>query len=125
MCSRNGEGCIGIFSGQQWTEKLPGATLSRMRRVGLKVLKNRLSEYVRAAAAGETVLVTDGDRVVAELVPPRAHPNARPSDERFAEGFHAGWITRAPLAGEGVPPASPALLFEDLMDELREDRADR
>jgi antitoxin (DNA-binding transcriptional repressor) of toxin-antitoxin stability system len=30
-----------------------------MRAVGIKSLKNRLSEYVRLAAAGETVLVTD------------------------------------------------------------------
>ncbi len=39
-----------------------------MRSVGVKVLKNKLSEYVRLAASGETVLVTDRDRVVAELV---------------------------------------------------------
>ena len=38
-----------------------------MRAVGLKVLKNRLSEYVRLAASGETVLVTDRERIVAEL----------------------------------------------------------
>ena len=42
-----------------------------MRSVGLKVLKNKLSEYVRLAASGETVLVTDRDRVVAEIVPPQ------------------------------------------------------
>ena len=30
-----------------------------MRSIGLKVLKNKLSEYVRLAASGETVLVTD------------------------------------------------------------------
>ena len=42
-----------------------------MRAVGLTVLKNKLSEYVRAAAAGETVLVTDRDRVVADIGPPR------------------------------------------------------
>jgi antitoxin (DNA-binding transcriptional repressor) of toxin-antitoxin stability system len=36
-----------------------------MRTVGIKVLKNKLSEYVRLAAAGETVQVTDRDRVVA------------------------------------------------------------
>ena len=41
-----------------------------MRAVGLKVLKNKLSEYVRLVASGETVLITDRDRVVAELVPP-------------------------------------------------------
>jgi prevent-host-death family protein len=43
-----------------------------MRSVGLKVLKNKLSEYVRLVEAGETVLITDRDRVVAEIVPPRA-----------------------------------------------------
>jgi antitoxin (DNA-binding transcriptional repressor) of toxin-antitoxin stability system len=41
-----------------------------MRAVGIKVLKNKLSEYVRLAERGETVLVTDRDRVVAEIVPP-------------------------------------------------------
>ena len=39
-----------------------------MRSVGIKLLKNKLSEYIRLAAGGETVLVTDRDRVVAELV---------------------------------------------------------
>ena len=40
-----------------------------MRSVGLKILKNKLSEYVRLAAGGETILITDRDRVVAEIVP--------------------------------------------------------
>ena len=48
-----------------------------MRAVGVKVLKNKLSEYVRLAESGETVLVTDRDRVVAELGPPR--PGRAPS----------------------------------------------
>jgi antitoxin (DNA-binding transcriptional repressor) of toxin-antitoxin stability system len=30
-----------------------------------KILKNRLGEYVRLAASGEIILVTDRDRVVA------------------------------------------------------------
>ena len=42
-----------------------------MRSVGIKVLNSKLSEYVRLAAAGETILVTDRDRVVAELGPLR------------------------------------------------------
>jgi len=41
-----------------------------VRTVGLKTLKNKLSEYLRLAAAGETVLISDRDRIVAELVPP-------------------------------------------------------
>jgi prevent-host-death family protein len=40
-----------------------------MRSVGVKVLKEKLSEYLRLASSGETVLVTDRNRVIAELVP--------------------------------------------------------
>jgi antitoxin (DNA-binding transcriptional repressor) of toxin-antitoxin stability system len=95
-----------------------------MRSVGLKVLKSRLSAYVRLATNGETVLVTDRDRVVAELVPPRVR-SARAADERFADAVRAGWISPAPLAAGGVPPAKPMMAFEVLMDEMRQDRADR
>jgi antitoxin (DNA-binding transcriptional repressor) of toxin-antitoxin stability system len=48
--------------------------ITGMRSVGLKLLKNKLSEYVRLAAGGETVLVTDRDRVVAEIGPPPSDP---------------------------------------------------
>ena len=41
-----------------------------MRAVGIRELKNRLSEFVRLVEAGESVLVTDHGRVVAELSPP-------------------------------------------------------
>ena len=72
-----------------------------MRAVGLKILKNRLSEYVRLAAGGETILVTDRDRVVAELRPPQA-------------------------VGAGAPPPrNPVMPFRELMRDLAQDRADR
>jgi antitoxin (DNA-binding transcriptional repressor) of toxin-antitoxin stability system len=41
-----------------------------VKRVGLRDLKNRLSEYVRLVRAGEVVQVTDRGEVVAELRPP-------------------------------------------------------
>jgi antitoxin (DNA-binding transcriptional repressor) of toxin-antitoxin stability system len=43
-----------------------------MRRIGIKALKNELSKHIRAVSAGESILVTDRDRVVAELRPPPA-----------------------------------------------------
>ncbi|MBV8777018.1 MAG: type II toxin-antitoxin system prevent-host-death family antitoxin, partial [Alphaproteobacteria bacterium] len=43
-----------------------------MTTVGLKVLKNKLGEYVRRAAAGETVMVTDRGKVVAEISRPQS-----------------------------------------------------
>jgi antitoxin (DNA-binding transcriptional repressor) of toxin-antitoxin stability system len=56
-----------------------------MRAVGIKLLKNRLSEYVRLAAAGETVFVTDRDQVVAQLGPPEAVRGSRVADPLLAE----------------------------------------
>ena len=41
-----------------------------MKAVGLRELKNRLSEYIREVRRGELVLVTDRGEVVAELGPP-------------------------------------------------------
>ena len=41
-----------------------------MKAVGIRELKNRLSEYVRMVRSGEWVLVTDRGEVVAELRPP-------------------------------------------------------
>jgi prevent-host-death family protein len=41
-----------------------------MKTVGVRELKNRLSEYLREVRSGESVLVTDRGEVVAELTPP-------------------------------------------------------
>jgi antitoxin (DNA-binding transcriptional repressor) of toxin-antitoxin stability system len=43
-----------------------------MKVVGIRELKNRLSEYLRLVRSGEDVLVTDRGAVVAELRPPGA-----------------------------------------------------
>jgi prevent-host-death family protein len=73
-----------------------------MRTVGLKTLKNKLSEYVRLVAAGETIVVTDRNRAVAEIVPPRT---ALPP---FAEqGVREGWLRPARIR-DGTPPAAQA-----------------
>lgn len=98
-----------------------------MRSVGIKVLKNKLSEYVRAAAAGETVLVTDRDRVVAELVPPQ-QDRAFPLDPVLAQGVREGWYTpptipwTEPLPDVRCPPLVP---FDELMEDIAKDREDR
>jgi len=41
-----------------------------MKTIGIRELKNRLSEYIRQVRSGESVLVTDRGEVVAELAPP-------------------------------------------------------
>lgn len=96
-----------------------------MRAVGLKTLKNKLSEYVRLAASGETVLVTDRDRVVAELGPPREGRSPLLADARLAEAVRRGWITPAVLPASGAPPRKPVMKFRNLLQDLGTDRQDR
>lgn len=96
-----------------------------MHAVGLKVLKNRLSEYVRLAARGETVLVTDRDRVVAEIVSPRAGRSSLLSDARLAEAVRRGWVTPPAIVTQEVPPRAPVARLRELLGELRRDRDDR
>ena len=94
-----------------------------MRSVGLKILKNRLSEYVRLVASGETVLVTDRDRVVAELVPPRRGHATFANDALLAEAVRKGWLTPALGAPTDSLPHRPVLTLGRLLAELDGDRA--
>jgi prevent-host-death family protein len=100
--------------------------LIAMRSVGLKVLKNKLSEYVRLAASGESVLVTDRNRVVAEIVPPRpGRKLAVATEDLIIQGVREGWLTPAKNPGPGPLPRKPIMKFEELMRDLDESREDR
>jgi antitoxin (DNA-binding transcriptional repressor) of toxin-antitoxin stability system len=94
-----------------------------VRTVGIKVLKNKLSEYVRLAAQGETVLISDRDRVVAELVPPRAGRSPEVSDAVLAEMVRRGVITPA-LLPPGHPPELPrgTMKLSEVLADLDADR---
>jgi antitoxin (DNA-binding transcriptional repressor) of toxin-antitoxin stability system len=96
-----------------------------MRAVGLKVLKNKLSEYVRLAAGGETVLVTDRDRVVAELCPPNPGRSLVLADAMLAEAVRNGWLSPARLRPGTPPPRAPVAKLEAVLRDLARDRADR
>ena len=94
-----------------------------MRTVGLKVLKNKLSEYVRLAAAGETVVIIDRGRAVAEIVPLQLSTDLTPFEER---GLREGWLRPAQIRDGSPPPGKPipGLTFEGLMADLERDRSD-
>jgi prevent-host-death family protein len=93
-----------------------------MKSVGLKVLKNKLSEYVRLAAAGETIVITDRNRIVAEIVPPRREP-----ESIIERGVREGWIRPAKRPFKPLPPRRPipGYTLEQLIADLDRDRADR
>ncbi|MDE2794852.1 MAG: type II toxin-antitoxin system Phd/YefM family antitoxin [Gemmatimonadota bacterium] len=97
-----------------------------MRSVEINALKSRLGEYVRLAAGGETVLVTDRGRVVAEIGPPRETRSPVLADPMLADAEWKGWLTPA-LSPGSEPPRSgpPEAALSVLLNELEGDRSDR
>ena len=102
--------------------------LVAMKAVGVKQLKARLSEYVRLVKAGETILVTDRDEVVAELRPARRHRVPSETTEDLLQSLaDAGEITRASLPKRGWAwkvrgLGLPAGTARALLDEIRSER---
>jgi len=96
-----------------------------MRAVGIKTLKNRLSEYVRLAAAGETVLISDRDRVVAQLGPPEAGRSSALGDALLADAVREGLLTPAALPPAPPPASAPVIRLAELLQELEQDRSER
>jgi antitoxin (DNA-binding transcriptional repressor) of toxin-antitoxin stability system len=85
------------------------ATLADMRSVGIKMLKNKLSEYVRLAAAGETVLITDHDKVVAQITAPDATRSPVLADALLAEAVRNGWVTPPLVCKPAAPAGKPRI----------------
>jgi prevent-host-death family protein len=78
-----------------------------MKTVGVRELKNRLSEYIRQVRSGEGVLVTDRGEVVAELTP----PGHGPADASVPAGLLAfarrGLVTIGAPGDASLYPALP------------------
>ena len=77
------------------------------------------------AASGEVVLVTDRDRVVAELGPPRPERSPMIADAFLAEAVRQGIITPAVSQDRTPPPNLPIAPLEEILRELDRDREDR
>jgi antitoxin (DNA-binding transcriptional repressor) of toxin-antitoxin stability system len=96
-----------------------------MKAVGVRELKNRLSEYLRLVRAGEDILVTDRGEVIAQL--------RRPGPDR-EETPYAGLneLIRRGVVGPALPndpslyrPLGRLLSHEEVMRFLDEARGER
>jgi prevent-host-death family protein len=99
-----------------------------MRAAGIREIKNKLSAYLRIVAEGETVLVTDRGRVVAQLAPPPTHaPPALSEDDALRRLAAAGKVrlprARVPSPGAGpVPGVRAGIDVAAILAEVRDER---
>jgi prevent-host-death family protein len=84
--------------------------------VGVRELKEHLSEYIERAARGEVIRVTDRGRPRAILAP-------LPEASRIDVGVAEGWVRRG--NGEPVQPVAPQVAHGTTAAVLDDDRADR
>ena len=84
-----------------------GATLPVMASVGIRELKNRLSEYLRRVRAGEEILVTDRGEPVAELRQPTSAPGEAAYPE-LARRARAGRVRLGAPNRPGLYPSMPS-----------------
>jgi antitoxin (DNA-binding transcriptional repressor) of toxin-antitoxin stability system len=101
--------------------------LAAMKAIGIKRLKAQLSEIVRMVKAGETIMVTERDEVVAELRPARRQLAASSEVEEILDELaDAGEVSRAGLPKKGWKPAKlkglPAGTALRILDELSAER---
>ena len=83
--------------------------------VGVRELKQKLSEYLEKAAQGELIRVTD--RGV-----PKAMLGPLPGRDRLEEGIAEGWIT--PGTERSIATLQPAVSKLRIADVVAEDRGE-
>lgn len=87
-------------------------------RVGIRELKNKLSEYMNRVKSGETIIVTEHGRTIGQILP--VQPSIRERIQSMVNGGQADWN------GNKLPPYQPQVtnisekLLSDLIIEDRE-----
>ncbi len=86
-----------------------------MSDIGVRELKQRLSEYLARAERGEVIRVTDRGRPKAVLGP-------LPGRARIEQGVAEGWLT--PGSGAPLPAVERVEAERSTLDVLAEDRGE-
>lgn len=87
-----------------------------MEKVGVRQLRNRLSEYIKKAQSGESVIVTDRGKSVAMLLPP---PERDPDEVLWrlvAQGF-ASWGGGKPRGASNPPVIKGKSVAQTVIEE--------
>lgn len=89
-----------------------------MTSVGIRELKNRLSEFMHRVDAGERMVVTDRGRPVAVILPTGAGPDDRRIEEMLREGL-ARWKGGKPRGAARPPRMKGPSVSEAVVEDRR------
>ncbi len=92
--------------------------------IGIRELKDHLSEILHRASAGEKITITNHGRPLCEISPTQVTQVKRPA--YLTKGIEEGWITPG-KAGmlQAVAPIKPRKSGKSTTELLRESRVER
>lgn len=107
-----------------------------MKSVGIKALKDKLSAYLKLVRAGEIVLVTDRDEVIAEIRRPSSIASSSKSrfEQYLEEASRSGSVSMRvgvqtlisqkpfPVSSADLLPPPIPISVQELLDQTRSDR---
>jgi antitoxin (DNA-binding transcriptional repressor) of toxin-antitoxin stability system len=96
-----------------------------MIAVGIRELKNRLSEYLRMVRRGEEILVTDRGEVIAELRQPRTPLSETPYPGLLLLAQRGKARLGARNRPDLYPPLDPLLPGDEVKRLLEQERGER
>jgi prevent-host-death family protein len=89
-----------------------------MATVGVRELKNRLSEYLRRVADGERIVVTDRGKPVAIVVPPEEKDEVARARAMVREGI-ASWGGGKPRGSSRPVKVKGRPISETMLEDRR------
>ena len=95
-----------------------------MITVGVRELKNQLSMYLQHVKGGEKVIVTEHNKIIAEISLPQKEENLCPIDEKLEKLSKEGLIILAKRKKSCVnfPKIEEKLDWESVYNEIRADK---
>lgn len=89
-----------------------------MTRIGVKALKDRLSEYLRRVGEGERIIITDRGEPIAALTPVEEADEVRWGWDLVREGI-AHWSGGKPGGCANAPAAKGKTMAQMVLEDRR------
>lgn len=95
-----------------------------MISVGVRDLKNQLSQYLQFVKKGERVIITEHNKIIAELSLPRNEPHDLPVAEALQRLSARGKVVLAQrnISLAPIPETSGAFDWKEIYERSREGR---